>query len=40
VRDALEQYVTAPLDLEQALDSTVGAVSRVVVPSRDGWDRG
>ena len=40
VRDALEQYVTAPLDLEQALDSTFGAVPRVVVPSRDEWDRG
>ena len=40
VRDALELYVTAPVDIDQALDSTFGAVSRVVVPSRDEWDRG
>lgn len=40
VRDALEHYVTAPVDIGQALDSTFGAVSRVVVPSRDEWDRG
>jgi hypothetical protein len=40
VRAALERYVTLPVDLDQALDSTFGSVPRVVVPSRDDWDRG
>jgi predicted DNA-binding protein len=40
VRDALELYVTAPVDVDRALDSTFGAVPRVVVPARDEWDRG
>jgi predicted DNA-binding protein len=40
VRDAIEQYVEAPLDPADALDSTFGSVPRVVVPSRDEWDRG
>jgi hypothetical protein len=40
VRDAVEQYVSAPDDVDVALDATFGAVSAVVVPSRDEWDRG
>ena len=40
VRDALEQYVTPPADVDTALDSTFGSVPRVVVPSRDEWERG
>ena len=39
VRDAIEQYVER-LDPADALDSTFGSVPRVVVPSRDEWDRG
>ncbi|MGH9234558.1 MAG: CopG family transcriptional regulator [Acidimicrobiales bacterium] len=40
VRDAVEQYVSAPDDVGAALDATFGAVSAAVVPSRDEWDRG
>jgi predicted DNA-binding protein len=40
VRDAVERYVADPLDLDEALDATFGAVAEVVVPSRDEWDRG
>jgi hypothetical protein len=40
VRDAVEQYLSAPDDVGAALDATFGAVSAVVVPSRDEWDRG
>jgi predicted DNA-binding protein len=40
VRDAVERYVGDPLDVDEALDATFGAVPRVVVPSRDEWDRG
>jgi predicted DNA-binding protein len=40
VRDAVEQYVAAPDDIEAALDATFGSVTTVVVPSRDEWARG
>jgi predicted DNA-binding protein len=40
VRDAVERYVADPLDLDEALDATFGAVAEVVVPSRGEWDRG
>ena len=40
VRDAVEQYVTAPDDVDAALDATFGSVTAVVVPSRDEWTRG
>ena len=40
VRDAVERYMADPLDVDEALDATFGAVARVVVPSRDEWDRG
>jgi predicted DNA-binding protein len=39
MRDAVEQYVSAPDDVDVALDATFGAVTAVVVPSRDEWDR-
>ena len=40
VRDAVERYVADPLDADEALDATFGAVAEVAVPSRDEWDRG
>ncbi len=40
VREAVERYVEAPLDVEAELDATFGAVPGVEVPSRDEWDRG
>jgi predicted DNA-binding protein len=40
VRDALEQYVESPADVDVALDETFGAVPRLSVPSRDDWIRG
>jgi hypothetical protein len=40
VREAVERYLDEPADAQAALDATFGAVGRVVVTSRDGWDRG
>ncbi|HET6949325.1 MAG TPA: ribbon-helix-helix protein, CopG family [Acidimicrobiales bacterium] len=40
VRHAVERYVDEPVDVDGTLDATFGSVAKVVVPSRDDWDRG
>lgn len=41
IRDAVDAYTAAePLDIDQALAATFGALPDIDVPARSEWDRG
>jgi len=40
VREAVDRYLSEPLDAEAALDRTFGAFPDLEVPPRGEWDRG
>lgn len=40
VREAIDRYLEAAPEVQDALDATFGSLPELEVPSRDAWARG